>query len=567
MPAGTPAQPDTVVLFRPHLFPDFGFIMILRDMLSNDETPDLQTLQRLLITIPDPGEIEDLVRHLSAQMQGDERRRYIGNLLSGLLPLEELVPDCYAEWRTVVHDAVVIIGASLSDTRLIPKLVEQIRISPDVTLEKRLAAFISQMPSLQKLGQTIARNKHLNPEFRDELILLENMIRDVTPEQVTARIREMLGPSIEAYEVELESMIHAEASVCAVMRFSWINPANGKREEGVFKVLKPYVREFYREELDILEKLSDYLTEHRSGYHLRDVDFKTVFDDVRSLLEREIDSVSEQSNLESAYYRYKNIPGIRVPRLIRELSVPGITAMSLEQGVKVTDALPDDQWSRHRLAERIVEALIAVPLFSADEESEFHADPHAGNLFYDGKCEDLLIFDWAMTGKLNRNERRHIIFLVSAVMLRDEYLIYSTVRQMGRHPLSYSASAKIRDQVRRFTSGLSPLTVPGMEHVLSLLDRLVRTGISFSTPLLIFRKVLLTMDGILYDMNLRLPMENILTRYIFSQETGKFLNMDREVLSSHVPLSYFDMWSLWWSAQWLGPRIGMQTGERLFRPG
>ena len=567
MPAGTPAQPDTVVLFRPHLFPDFGFIMILRDMLSNDETPDLQTLQRLLITIPDPGEIEDLVRHLSAQMQGDERRRYIGNLLSGLLPLEELVPDCYAEWRTVVHDAVVIIGASLSDTRLIPKLVEQIRISPDVTLEKRLAAFISQMPSLQKLGQTIARNKHLNPEFRDELILLENMIRDVTPEQVTARIREMLGPSIEAYEVELESMIHAEASVCAVMRFSWINPANGKREEGVFKVLKPYVREFYREELDILEKLSDYLTEHRSGYHLRDVDFKTVFDDVRSLLEREIDSVSEQSNLESAYYRYKNIPGIRVPRLIRELSVPGITAMSLEQGVKVTDALPDDQWSRHRLAERIVEALIAVPLFSADEESEFHADPHAGNLFYDSKCEDLLIFDWAMTGKLNRNERRQIILLISAVMLRDEYLIYSTVRQMGRHPLSYSASAKIRDQVRRFTSGLSPLTVPGMEHVLSLLDRLVRTGISFSTPLLIFRKVLLTMDGILYDMNLRLPMENILTRYIFSQETGKFLNMDREVLSSHVPLSYFDMWSLWWSAQWLGPRIGMQTGERLFRPG
>ena len=41
--------------------------------------------------------------------------------------------------------------------------------------------------------------------------------------------------------------------------------------------------------------------------------------------------------------------------------------------------------SRRRIAEQIIEALIAVPLFSSSEVAIFHGDPHAGNLLYETK--------------------------------------------------------------------------------------------------------------------------------------------------------------------------------------
>jgi len=129
-------------------------------------------------------------------------------------------------------------------------------LPPGVSLEKRIVVFIARMPSLQKLGQTIARNRNLDPDFRRELVKLENMIHDVTPEQIRTQIISKLGTRIESYRVRLESELHAEASVSAVMGFSWMNPESGGREEGVFKVQKPYIRDFMTEELDLMKGLS-----------------------------------------------------------------------------------------------------------------------------------------------------------------------------------------------------------------------------------------------------------------------------------------------------------------------
>jgi predicted unusual protein kinase regulating ubiquinone biosynthesis (AarF/ABC1/UbiB family) len=39
---------------------------------------------------------------------------------------------------------------------------------------------------------------------------------------------------------------------------------------------------------------------------------------------------------------------------------------------------------------------VAVPFFSREEDSTFHADPHAGNLLYDETNRELVILDWAL---------------------------------------------------------------------------------------------------------------------------------------------------------------------------
>ena len=77
--------------------------------------------------------------------------------------------EVYAEWRPLVRDAMIYFGSHLSTARLAPKLVEQIELPLDTTPEKRLLRLIAKVPGLQKLGQVIARNRHLHPSVRREL--------------------------------------------------------------------------------------------------------------------------------------------------------------------------------------------------------------------------------------------------------------------------------------------------------------------------------------------------------------------------------------------------------------
>ena len=56
-----------------------------------------------------------------------QQQESLGTLLSQLMPVETLVPDIYRTWRPLVRDAVGFLSTHLSPTRLVPKLVEQIR--------------------------------------------------------------------------------------------------------------------------------------------------------------------------------------------------------------------------------------------------------------------------------------------------------------------------------------------------------------------------------------------------------------------------------------------------------
>jgi ubiquinone biosynthesis protein len=171
-------------------------------------------------------------------------------IVDSVVPVTRLVPKAYENWRPPVRDAMMFVVAHLSPARLAPKLVEQLELPPNTSAETRLLRLIAKVPGLQKLGQVIARNRHLRPALRHALSRLENGIRDVKPEEVIAIIRQELGPRIEKYKVTIAPTILSEASVSAVVRFTWIipdtmNPATGQRERGVFKVLKPHIPEYF----------------------------------------------------------------------------------------------------------------------------------------------------------------------------------------------------------------------------------------------------------------------------------------------------------------------------------
>lgn len=469
---------------------------------------------------------------------GPETRAKIGPWLGQALPLEFLVPDVYAQWRPVVRDAVQFVFGRLSAARLAAKLVEQAALPFETEPGERLLALISKMPGIQKLGQVIARHKKLGDPLRNALAQLENGMSDMTVAGVRAVILRQLAPELRKFRVELDSQILCEASVSAILGFWWRNPQSGKRERGVFKVRKPYVARCFAEDLALLQSLSEFLVSERR-YEFASRDIPEMVAEVRLLLEHELDFEAEQATLRDALRTYRLTVGVRVPRLIAPLCTPQITAMSEERGVKVTRAFAQQPYQRFTVAEQLIEALIAVPLLSREKETVLHADPHAGNLLYDESTHELVILDWALTERLDRESRRQLAMLVIMTILRNPGGVAEAIERLGssRGKIDPEQRQLIRGSVQQFFSA-APRRSLGGTDALELLDRIALAGVRFPAALAMFQKALFTLDGVLYDIaGSKISVNGVLIRDFVMRGLASFgLN--------HPPLSLSDLMSL-----------------------
>ena len=420
-----------------------------------------------------------------------------------IVPVEALVPEAYATWRAPVRDAMKYVVTHLSAARLAPKLLEQLNLPPKATPETRLLRLIAKVPGLQKLGQVIARNRHLSPALRKALARLENGIRDAQPGEIEAIIRSELGTRVRDHEVQIRPGLLSEASVSAVVRFVWRNPQTGKRERGVFKVLKPHIPECFAEDMELLHGLAHWFATRHKEYGFGRHVIPDTFKKVRRLLQHEVDFRREQRTLLEAWTQYRDEKNVRVPRLIPELSTERFTALTEERGVKVTNAAAHLPQSRRRqIAEQLVEALVAVPLFAADEDTIFHADPHAGNLLYDSASRTLTIIDWALRERLTHGQRRHLALLFLTMTVRDPVGAAEATRELSQYRIKSRSpqSQKIRRCVTHFLEQMPARKLPSGADVMSLLEKLAVQGVRFPAPLIMLSKVLLTLDGIVVDV-------------------------------------------------------------------
>jgi len=435
--------------------------------------------------------------------EGKSFREEASRWIVEALCVRRLVPEKYAEWRPVVREAMLYFGSHLSTPRLAPKLVEQIELPANTTPEMRLLRLIAKVPGLQKLGQVIARNRHLHPRVRRALTQLENGICDVTVEEIRAIIVQNLGPMLEQHKVEIKDKIFSEASVSAVVRFTWYNPERRRREHGVFKVMKPYVAAYFAEDMDLLARLAAHLGSKHQEYGFAKHVLSETFDDVRCLLQHEVEFVREQANLQKAARAYRSLASIHIPRVILPLCTDTITAMTEEHGQKITQAATRmPSWRRRRAAEQLIDSVIAVPLLTPGTNGMFHADPHAGNLLYNKRTGILTLLDWALTGHVSEEHRRRFALLFLMVLLRDSEGVCSAIHSlsMGGKKRGAGNARVIRKQVSDFFSEQPLVWIPRAVDIVDLLERIAWQGVRLPNHLIMLRKVLFTLDGILHEI-------------------------------------------------------------------
>ena len=444
--------------------------------------------------------IESGLRSPAGQSLREAMARWI---VDEIVPVESLVPESYLKWRPPVRDAMMYVVAHLSPQRLAPKLLEQIELAANTPAEVRLLRLIAKVPGLQKLGQVIARNQHLRPALRTALAKLENGIRDVNPEDIGDILEQRLRERLKRFEVRIAPAILSEASVSAVVRFTWENPETGLRERGVFKVLKPHIPEYFAEDMNYLQGLAEYFGDQHHTYGFEADLIPDTFRKVRRLLRHEVNFAREQRTLLEASTLYRSIPGVRIPHVIKPLCTPTITALTEEPGIKVTSAAARlTRPGRQKLAEQLLEALVAVPLFAATPEAIFHGDPHAGNLLYSNRSHELTILDWALRERLDRDQRRHLALLFLMVGLRDPVGTFNEIASLSQHRIRPTSprGRMLRGLATEFIDELPASRLPSGADAMRLLERVAIKGIKFPSSLIMLSKVMFTLEGILADI-------------------------------------------------------------------
>lgn len=510
-------------------------------------------------------DVERLAKAIENFLQAidwEASRAEIGKLANTLLPIEHLLPPIYADWKPVLREAVAFLACHLPSERMIPKLVDQI-VKPDRSLPARAIAFLAHMPTLQKLGQIVARNRNLHPDFRDELVKLENSIRDVDPAAIFLRIESELGPRLRRDKIKIESFLHAEASVSAVVRFSWQHPDHRLPQQGVLKVLKPGIEDSFRQEMDVLQSLVAHLDENCPDHPMAAADLGRIVEEVRQHLAPELDLRREQAHLQSAQKAYGNVSFVRIPELIPHLCTDRVTAMTYEEGCKIAEAFAKHPAKRRLLAERLFQAAAIQPLLEPETPSLLHADPHAGNLLVDPHTGDLIILDWALTTELPLDLRQQIVRLASAFALRDESMATRALARLCRQPPALHAETHqlIASHCSQAIKRLSPFQMPDLNDVAALVDALAFAGVPFRESLLVFRKVLSTLDGIIHQLTGELDLPSTASGYFASKNPLQLL----QLFSPCAKSALFDSMELARSAPWLGFRLHLTWARQLFQ--
>lgn len=441
-----------------------------------------------------------------------------------------VLPAAYAHYRRPIKRALTVFLAGLSAAQQQAVLEDQALLPPAATVFERVGQLVRSCPALHKLGQTLARDRRLLPELRAQLQRLESLPPTIPSSVIGDTLTRELGP-LDRLGIDLKFPAIAEASVAVVVPFR----AKG-RDEGVFKILKPGIEERLEHELGLLERVGTCLDEECEALGIPRLDYRDTAAGLAMRLRQETRLDVEQRHLASAAATYANDPRILIPTLL-PFCTRRVTAMERVYGVKVTDHHFDGDQERRACADLLVGSLIARPILSVGDAVLFHGDPHAGNLLYT-RDRRLAILDWSLATTLDETRRVAMVQIalgavtLDAARIAEAFIVLSepgTVHLPTVLPVIEAALERLRQ-----------IGMPGLLWLIDLLDQTVQVGVRFDATLLLMRKMLLTLEGVVAD-----------------------LGAERSCIDAVLLSDFFTSVAIEWPYRWMAPPTSRAFATRL----
>ena len=433
----------------------------------------------------------------------------------------DIVPaKSQAFFYPIVHDSFLYFLDHLPEDRLLEKLVDIAYLPEGSSRKAELMTFVAKTPSLQKMGQILARNQALPPEYREALQELENGIHTMTRDELVQFITDDVGKDniVRNHVVFADTML-AEASIGAVIRATWIPPGSLGTREAICKVIKPYVLINLPQELDIIDGLAGYFTDRHDFYRLGTMPLVEMFQEVKRALTDEIKVVDEQQNLVRARQYYKNNKSIVVPELF-PISTSHVTFMQYISGEKITSAFEGQPAQRAIMARRLADVMTRDVIFASSKVPIFHGDPHAGNVFHvTGNSSDpyqIALLDWGLYGTFPREDRIALMQLILGVQLKDAKRLHNNVGGLLANGMPDDPQ-KVRQIDAIIAHVLRPKdTRTSFDALEELLVGLIDEGYATNFSLNLFIKSRVTMAGIITELDPTLDQDAYLSQRVKS---------------------------------------------------
>ncbi len=296
------------------------------------------------------------------------------------------------------------------------------KASDTSTVYERIRLALEDLgPTFVKFGQIMStRTELLPPEMIEELKKLQDHAKPVPFSEIRALLDENC-PDLDLWFSEIEETPVASASMAQVHR-AYLTDGTPV----AIKVQRPGIGEIIETDVGILQSLAERIEIVFPETRLYNP--TGMVDDFAHQIVKELDFTRDGRNADRMARNFKDVPGIRFPKIYWEFTSPRVMVMEFIDGVRIDnpEAIVELGLDPHEIGVRGFQAYLKM-IF---EDGFFHGDPHPGNLLVT-KEGDIVFLDFGIVGILRPEKRQNFINLLFALVNDDIELMLRSLEGFG----------------------------------------------------------------------------------------------------------------------------------------
>ncbi|QHA91383.1 AarF/UbiB family protein [Bacillus sp. N1-1] len=350
---------------------------------------------------------------------------------------------------------------------------------------------------LVKLGQFLSTRADILPKvFLEEIEDLVDRVPSFSWEKAKQILEEEWAANYQDVIDNLSDRPIASASIGQVYRAT-LNSG----EDVAIKIRRPNIRKIIRADFQAL-RIVFWLMDKFTSYG-KQLDLSRLYEEVRHVIEDELDFKKELKNGLHFKDRYSDSPGYRVPNYVPEWSTKKVLVMEWMEGARITNLSYIDEKAidRRELARKLLKGYLEQLL----QEGQFHADPHSGNLLIqeDGT---IVFIDFGMVGHIEAKDALSIRKLITGIVL-SQYSDVTEALDELRFLLPNSDKRQIEKAIQTLVTlfieqDLTMMDEDTAEQVLKEVQTLVnKQPIQLPSEFAFLGRAISTIVGILYTLD------------------------------------------------------------------